>query len=88
MAAHSGTRDKRAEISKTIFKCWPELEEYVKTQFIIIFKAIRLHCHTRFTDCVFRTLFTIALAVNNECINRLFTNKLNARKTYGLTLRD
>jgi hypothetical protein len=88
VTAHSGTRDKRAEASKTILKCWPELEEYVKTQSIILFKAIRFHCHTRFTDRVLRTLLTIALAVNNECINRFFMNKPDTRKTYGLTPKD
>jgi hypothetical protein len=88
VAAHSGTRDKRAEASKTILKYWPELEKYVKTQSITLFKAIRLHCHTRFTDRVLRTLFTVALAVNNECISRLFTNKPGARKTYGLIPKD
>jgi hypothetical protein len=88
IAAHSGTRDEKVEASKTILKYWPELEEYVKTQSIILFKTIRFHCHTRFTDRVFRTFLTVTLAVNNECINRLFTNKPDARKTYGLIPRN
>jgi hypothetical protein len=88
VAAHSGIRDKKAEASKTILKYWPELEEYVKTQSIIFFKAIRFYCHTRFTDRVFRTFSTVVFAVNNEYISRLFTNKPGARKTYGLTPRN
>jgi hypothetical protein len=88
VTAHSGTRDKKAEASKTILKYWPELEEYVKIQSITFLKAIRFYCYTRFTDRVLRTFFTIIFTVNNEYINRLFTNKSDTRKTYGLTPRD
>jgi hypothetical protein len=52
VAAHSGIRDERAEVSKTILKYWPELEKYVKIQFITFFKVIRFYCYTRFTDRV------------------------------------
>jgi hypothetical protein len=46
VAAHSGIYDEGAEVSKTILKCGPELEEYVKIQSTTFFKAIHFHCHT------------------------------------------